>query len=251
MFISFLVSVFIGLFIFYIEIPESEKEHSIIEPNRLKDLFPRARLDTDFWYFSGGTGRFTRAVTIPKISKISQDLNEHRTIKILLIDPKDPNLCKSYATFRKSLRSNKETKIDWSESYVRNEIIATICSAIIHKSLNPLLEISIFLKRNFSTLRIDLSKSFAIVTKEDSKEPALLIPNGTFLWRTYKEEILQTAKQFEAIDLSIQLPNLQLDKIRVEIVKTICEKLDFDQFMVDGDFSVISEILNRNNNPYG
>lgn len=56
LFIALLVTTFLGWFTFYIEIPESEKKHSILEPNRIKDYFPKARLETDFWYFSGGTG---------------------------------------------------------------------------------------------------------------------------------------------------------------------------------------------------
>lgn len=250
-FISLLVAVFIGLFIFYIEIPESEKKHSIIEPNRLNELFPKSRMETDFWYFSGGTGRFTRAETIPEISKISQARNEHRTIKILLIDPRDSALCKSYASFRKSLKSNKESKTDWSESYVRNEIIATICCSAIYKNLNPLLEISIYLKKTFSTLRIDLSKPFAIVTKEDKKEPALLIPEDTFLYRTYKEEILQTAKQFESVDLSIRIPDLPIGKTTPEIIKSICDQLQLSQSLETTDYEVIAKILTKNHNPYG
>jgi hypothetical protein len=247
LFISLLVAVFLGLFIFYIEVPETEKKHEIVEPNRIKEIFVKGRLETDFWYFSGGTGRFTRAITIPELCKISKEKNEHRSIKIILLDPMDDSLCVSYASYRQNLKSSKN---EWTKKYVRNEIIATICSAIIHKSINPMLDINIYLKKNFSTLRIDINKTNCIVTKEDKKEPALLTPFETFLYRTYKEEILQVAKQCREIDMRCKMVNVTLGKISPSDIEEICLHLQYNSKLEDTDFKEISVIINKNENPY-
>ncbi|ABQ07374.1 hypothetical protein [Flavobacterium johnsoniae] len=244
---SLFVSVFIGLFLFYIEVPSSEKKHEIIAPNRLNEIFSKNQLNTDFWYFSGGAGRYTRAETIPKISKNSKVQNEHKTIKILLIDPMDDKLCKSYANFRNSLNSSKN---EWNLNYVRNEIIATICNAVIHKSLNQMLEVDIFLKKTFSTLRIDLSKNNCVVTKEDKKEFALLIPNDTFLYKTYKEEILQVAKQCEELDMRCVMQDLDIKEIKPSEIEEICLHFHFNSKLEEKNFIEIAGIINKNNNPY-
>jgi hypothetical protein len=246
-FISLLVAVFIGLFLFYIEIPESEKKHEIIEPNRIKELFIKGRLETDFWYFSGGTGRFTRAVTLPEMCAISKRNNEHRSIKIILLDPMDDKLCESYASFRQNLKSSKN---EWTFNYVRNEIVSTICSAIIHKNINPMLDINIYLKKSFSTLRIDINQVNCIITKEDKKEPALLIPIDTFLYRTYKEEILQLAKQYVEVDMRFKANNMVFGKLSENQIEKICQDLNFDVKLKSDDFKSIAEILNKNDNPY-
>lgn len=244
--ISLIVSIFIAWFLFKIEVPEEVTKLEIVEPNRLKELFSRARLDTNFWFFSGGTGRYTRAVTFPEISKISKDLNESRNFKILLLNPKDKNLCSNYANYRNSLKSAE--KSSWKKEYVQNEIVATICSAYIHKSLNPLLEISIFLKSTFSTMRIDLSQSNCIVTKEDKKDLALLTPSNTYLYKTYKEEVFHQSKQCEELDMKGHIENVNFGTIKAENIEEICLHFQFQGISLDYD--KIAQILNDNKNPY-
>lgn len=245
--ISLIVSIFIAWFLFKIEVPEQVTKLEIIEPNRLKELFARARLDTNFWFFSGGTGRYTRAVTLPEISKISKDLNESRSFKILLLNPKDINLCNKYATYRNSLKSAKN--VSWTTDYVQNEIIATICSGYIHKSLNPLLEISLFLKSTFSTMRIDLSQSNCIVTKEDKKDLALLTPSNTYLYKTYKEEVFHQSKQCEELDMKGHIENVNFGSVKAEDIEEIC--MHFQFHIINPDYDKIAKILNDNMNPYG
>jgi hypothetical protein len=246
--ISLIVSVFIAWFLFKIEIPEEVTKLEIIEPNRLKELFTRARLDSNFWFFSGGTGRYTRAVTFPEMSKLSQDLNESRNFRILLLNPKDINLCAKYAIYRNSLKSAKSKKDNWTKEYVQNEIIATICSAYIQKSINPLLEISIYLKSTFSTMRIDLSQSNCIVTKEDKKDLALLTPNNTYLYKTYKEEIFHLSKQCIELDMTGSIEDVKFGSITASDIEEICMHFHFQED--NPDYELISEILNKNNNPY-
>jgi hypothetical protein len=245
---SLIVSIIIAWFLFKIEIPEEVTKLEIIEPNRLKEVFTRARLDSNFWFFSGGAGRYTRAVTLPEMSKLSQDLNESRNFRILLLNPNDINLCDKYSDYRNSLKSVKSKTDNWTKEYVQNEIIATICSAYIQKSLNPLLEISIFLKSTFSTMRIDLSQSNCIVTKEDKKDLALLTPANTYLYKTYKEEIFHLSKQCLELDMKGSIENVKFGTITVDDIEKICSHFNFHK--QKPDYKIISEILNKNKNPY-
>lgn len=247
--ISLIGSVLLALFLFKIEIPEEEKKHEIVEAGRLKEIFARAHLQSNFWFFSGGTGRYTRSVTIPTMSKTSQDLNESRVIKLILLDPFDLTACDKYAKFRNGLRSGKDSKLTWTKEYVRNEILATISAAVLHKSKNPLLEITIFLKPNFSTMRLDLNQLNCLVTKEDKKEPALLSPSSTFLYRTYKEEIFHLSKQCKELEIkSIYLNKSYADVSPVDI-KQILSGTNIE--VSEDDFDRIAKILNENENPYG
>lgn len=129
--------------------------------------------------------------------------------------------------------------------------MATICSAIIHKNLSPLLEMSIYLKKSFSTLRSDLSNKYCIVTKEDKKEPGILIPNETFLFRTYKEEILHTSKQLEEIQSGFNLKDLSEKKITVQNIEKIVSNLGWSEKFDNNSCKEIANILNKNHNPYG
>ncbi len=248
-FVSLTVTVCIGLFLFYIELPDDEKKFEIVESFKIKELFDKERSGTEIWYFTGGLGRYTRTSTIPEIAKIAQSTNQHKSIKIQIIDPTDENACTNYANFRKGLNSASKNGIIWNKEFVRQECIATIVSAIIHKCNYPLLDLSICLKNNFSTLRIDLSSKMAILTKEDPKEPALVCREGSFLYRTYKEEILQTFKEYKPVNTSINFPYL-LATLTKENVQEIVQQLNLGSSLIDHDYQRITEIIKSNEKPY-
>ncbi|WP_221390164.1 hypothetical protein [Dyadobacter sp. NIV53] len=248
-FVSLTVTVCIGLFLFHIELPDEEKKFEIIESFKINELFEKERNQTEIWYFTGGLGRYTRTSTIPEIAKIAQRTNEHKSIKIQIIDPTDESICIKYANFRRGLNSASKNNSIWNKEYVRHECTATVVSAIIYKCNYPLLDLSICLKNNFSTLRIDLSSKTAIITKEDPKEPALICREGSFLYRTYKEEILQTFKEYKPINTSINFP-YQLQTLTTENVHDIINQLNLDSGLTVNDYEKITEILRSTEKPY-
>ncbi|MCP1384816.1 hypothetical protein [Runella salmonicolor] len=248
-FVSLSVTVCIGLFLFYIELPDDEKKFEIIESFKLKELFEGERNDTDIWYFSGGLGRHTRVVTIPELAKISQKTNQHKSIKIQIIDPANEIVCANYANYRKGLNSASKLSQEWTVEFVRNESIATIISALLYKNKYPLLDLSICLKNNFSTLRIDLSTKVAIITKEDLKEPALICRSGSFLYRTYREELLQTFKEYKPINTALNFP-YNIESISIQDVKTMLEKLDINIDLENETILKVLEIIKNKINPY-
>lgn len=248
-FVSLTVTVAIGLFLFFIELPDEEKKFEIVEPFKIGDLFQKERSGTEIWFFSGGTGRFTRSTTIPELAKIAKNNNHHINLKIQLIDPSNEHVCINYANYRKGLRSSDNSQGKWTKEYVRHEILSTIVSAIIHKSHFPLLDIAIGLKNNFSTLRIDLSSNVAIITKEDKQEPALVCREGSFLYRTYKEEILQTFKEYGQLNMLLEF-DFSLKDLTVDNVREVLEKLGIAKGLNENDYAQIQCILKQNNNPY-
>nr|WP_308994010.1 hypothetical protein [Mariniflexile sp. KMM 9835]MDQ8213579.1 hypothetical protein [Mariniflexile sp. KMM 9835] len=229
--ISLIVSLFLGWFLFKIEVPEDESKFEIIEPKRIADYFDKGRINTSFWYFSGGLGRFTRTVTIPKIAELSQNNNSSKTIRMNIINPMDKELCTNYSDFKNSLKSAKESKINWTSDFVKNQTYATIFKSIIYKSHFPMLEIDIYLKKVFNTTRIDQNESNCIVTKEDKRDLGLICTKDTFLYKTYKEEIFQESKQSIKFTIDKTIDNVNLKKITVANVKDICTlyKLELEE----------------------
>jgi hypothetical protein len=249
LFVSLTVTVGIGLFVFYIEIPDDEKKFEIIESFKLNELFEKERNHTEIWYFSGGLGRYTRSKTIPELSRISKNSNQHKTLKIQVIDPTNETVCNKYASYRNSLKSSNKNPNKWTKTYVRQEITSTIILAMLFKSTNPLLDLFICLKNNFSTLRIDLSSKTGIITKEDPKEPALVCRENSFLYRTYKEEILQTFKEYKSINTTLNF-TYDFETLKVEDIEQIARLLEINDGLTNEDFSNIYNLIKENNNPY-
>ncbi len=248
LFVSLTVTVCIGLFLFYIELPDDEKKFEIIESFKISEVFDKERSETKIWYFSGGTGRYTRTVTIPELSLKARNTNSHKTIKMQIIDPNNDNACLNYSNYRNSLKSASNSA-KWTPKKVKVESVSTIVSAVIHKSNNALLDISICLKESFSTLRIDLSSTSGILTKEDQLEPALVCKSNSFLYRTYEEEILQTFKQYCAINTTMNFI-VDMANLKVEDIKNITSQLDIDGGLDEEDFNLILKSLKENKNPY-
>jgi len=249
LFVSLLVTISIALYLDYIEIPENEKKYDIIEPFQIQEIFERERMHTSSWYFSGGTGRYTRAVTIPELSKIAKKSNKHITLKLQVIDPEDKTICQKYASYRSALRSSEKNDTKWTAEYVRQEVLSTIVSAYVFQSINPFLQISIAVKNSFSTMRIDISESSAIITKEDPKEPALICVKDTFLFRTYVEEIHQTFKEFRQINIPTQFVG-GIQELTPEKIETILNDLPITDLTTD-ECQQVCETLKKNLNPYG
>lgn len=249
LFVSLTVTVSIGLFLFSIELPDEEKKFEIIEPFKLGELFENERSRTEIWYFTGGLGRHTRAVTIPALAKLAQSANQHKIVKIQLINPDDEKVCSDYANYRRALKSASKNSGKWTISFVKRECTATIIAAALYKNEFPLLELTICLKNNFSTLRIDISSKVAIITKEDPSEPALVCREGSFLYRTYKEELLQTFKEYKIVDTNVSFP-YKASIITGKQAKEVAEKLRIGIDLDDDDFEDIATIIRTQDNPY-
>lgn len=249
LFVSLVVSVTIGGFLFYIELPEEEKKFEIIEPFKIDSIFERERSTTDIWFFSGGTGRFTRGETLPKLADISKRNNHHISIKILIIDPTNYETCKKYSEYRNGLRSADNRPEKWSGEYVKQEAAATLITALIYNTNYPHLDITVGLKSTLSTLRIDLSSKTAVVTKEDKREPALICTVGSFLYRTYKEEILQTLQQYEQINTTLN-DTYKLDNIDATNIIKILKDIGLYKGISHVDAARIAKKINNNKNPH-
>ncbi|WCT11552.1 hypothetical protein [Mucilaginibacter jinjuensis] len=247
-FVSLFVTVFIGIFMFYIEVPDEDKKFDIVESLRLGELFDRSLSQTDSWHFSGGMGRHTRAKTIPYFHKGSKSSNQQKTIKIQLIDPADVELCQTYANYRKSLRSAQGSEHAWTANFVRRELLTTIIIAVVYRSMNQLLDIEVRLKNSFSTLRIDMSSSVAIITKEDKNEPAIVCRDGSFLYKAYKEELVQSYKSQQPLKLS----NFDLDisSLSETTVERILIDLNLNNGLSSTDYKAICKTIKDNKNPY-
>jgi hypothetical protein len=240
--VSLIVSLFLGWFLFKIEVPEEQSKLEIIEPIRISDYFEKGRLNTSFWYFSGGAGRYTRNVTIPKLAELSNSNNASKNIRLNLINPRDTEVCNNYINYKNSLKSSKESKTIWDINFLTNQIFSTICLSIVYKSIYPMLEIDIYLKNYFTTTRIDINELNCIITKEDKGDLAIACLKDTFLYNTYKEEIFQVSKQSTKFSIDKTLNNVSLKKITSQNVKEISELYDLK--LDEDSIKKITSILN-------
>lgn len=224
-----------------------KSQMDIIEPKEIKDYLEKAR-DTDEYWFAGGTGRFTRSKTIPKLANDARFSNFSKKIVLILINPNNENVCTNYVKYRNRIRSGIKT--NWDTKKLKKELFATIVSAYSWKREQPLLDLTIGLIDHYSMFRIDLSTKLVVITKEDTSEPALMCEKDTFFFKSYLEDLRLSLNQSQILnekEEGISFNELDGEKIRDFITSLGLET----SILEDDDFKEIAEIVKKGENPYG
>ena len=246
---SIVTTVLIGTFAFYVFPKEEDLEFKIIEPTRIKTELLEGRLSTDHWYFTGGTGIYTRAVTLPELAKRARSTNTPIDIKLQIIDPLNIDLCRKYAEYRRGLNTSSTTPSLWNYKYVRNHSFATIVKSVIISSQEPLVEISIGLKNNFSLFRIDLCSTRVVVTKEDPREVAFIFYRSSSSFNSYVHEFRETFKQTKPLKEHYETMST-LEELDTEGVKKILLDLEIFIDIDQHDLKVILGLATSKTDPY-
>ena len=186
---SLIVTILVGTFIFFAT-PPIVRLASIepVDPRSISQLLSEASSTSAHWVLRGAMGRYTRAETLPSMLKAAKQSGVTRSIKLVLLDPDCSGSCTSYAAYRNGVASAK-TSDPLTEQIVREHIITTILSAVHVQNTEPMMQIEVYLSPMWSTLRVDLSDSYAILTSEDPRDPGLRVDQGSHFYGTYSKEL--------------------------------------------------------------
>lgn len=249
--VSLLVTVFIGLFIFWIT-PDviREEKIEIKEPRELPELFDRSFPSTDLWWYKGGCGRYFRTKTLPQMASWARKNSLSREIIAVILDPTDSELCDSHANYRRSTASSGSEKSKWDADKVRTELCATVVTALAYQQAEPMLRISLYLCSHYSAFRIDLSKDNAIITKEDRNAPAIVCSPNTHFYKSYKDEIVLSSRQSKRVP-EIKSQNIRLDSIdNIQVSKILKEAGILLPDCSDDFYHQVAVICKEKINPY-
>ena len=177
----------------------------VIDPKEIGPLLKKATSDSRSWIYKGACGRYTRATTLPTMAKSARQEGIGRDIRITLLDPSNDLLCEEYATYRRSLKSAKNGS-RWTKSKVKEEVIATVISALRYKHEEPLLRIEIHLINHFSAFRFDISDQYVIVTKEDSEAAGLKADKSTYFYDSYVDDSRLSERQSKVVSYTKKIP---------------------------------------------
>ncbi|MFJ7680281.1 hypothetical protein ACIQXQ_19835 [Peribacillus sp. NPDC097198] len=218
----------------------------VISPYQIKEKLREGREADEYWY-SGGTGRHTRAVTLPELAKASRTSNTTKRIYIQVLDPTNNDVLESYVNYRNRVRTG--AKDPWNIERAKKEIYATIISVYIWKREQPLIEVTLGLKKEVSLFRFDLSSSVLVITKEDPAEPALFCVQGTFFHKAYKEELRLSLEQSRVLRTDIK--GFIFSELSKEKLIYILKKLEiYDESLNDINLEEIIGLIRKGENPY-
>lgn len=245
---SIVTTVLIGSFAFYVFPKAEDLDFEVIEPTRIQQELAKGRIGTDHWYFTGGTGIFTRAVTLPELAKQARIANKPIELKLQLIDPLNNDICQKYAEYRRGLNTASGNRKLWTATFVRNHSFATIIKAILISSQEPLLDISIGLKNNFSLFRLDLSSTNVVVTKEDPREVAFVFHKNSTSFNSYIHEFRETFKQTRLV--KEYTTGISLEELDKEKLTKLLRDLELYSDVTNDDLEFILDLVTNSKNPY-
>lgn len=186
----------------------------------------RARLRTDRWFFKGGTGTYLRAVTLPRCVEAARRDRRALEFRIEIIDPANAEACERYESFRRSVSPEPDGTGDtWYRGRTRLESYATLFSACWNRQRFRLLDIRVAFTPIVSTFRYDMSAEYLIITQDDSRFPALLIPRTKSLFDAYGIELRNSFEQAGRVqlDLADQVP--LSDKPTIDELRALLDAL--------------------------
>jgi hypothetical protein len=214
--------------------------------------FVEARRHTDRWSFKGGTGTYTRAVTLPSCVESARRERRPLQVRIEILDPTDEALCEKYTRYRTSLSSGPDgTGEPWTLDRTRKESFATILAAYWYQQRFQFLDLSMGLTSTMSTFRFDLSATRIIITQDNSEFPAMMILSDSPLYDGYATELRNSLSQARRVPF--EEARVLFDEVPAEAqVREFFAAVKFPlpEFYSDADVYQIIEKAIHAKNPY-
>ena len=156
-----------------------------VPPERIGEAVDQLLADTSLWLFRGGSARFLRGTTLPTLSR---ELGRDVPVIVAVLDPRDVELCRSYAAYRAQI-GRKDGAV--SASNVQAEILATLYLAAWYGVRTRIRPRAVLL-RSFSQLRYDIGSTGLLVTVADRSKPALYAAADSWFYTSVRDELEQT-----------------------------------------------------------
>ena len=144
-------------------------EFKVLQPYQINNHHRECRTNTHEWWYDGGSGRYTRDITLPSLMNLCEE--QHRTMHvcIYILDPRDENVCRMYATYSNLVTPGNVV----TQANVKCDLLATIIAAYFYgRTLN----IDVYLKNHFSIFKREFSDNMVLVTRELQEPYYLRIP---------------------------------------------------------------------------
>jgi hypothetical protein len=209
-------------------------------------VIARARVNTDEYWFSGASGRFTRAVTLPELARAAHGANLRKKVVIQILDPENDDVCQTYANYRNRVRSARRGD-EWDVDTVRSELLATVVLAYAWRREEPLLEITVALKSALSLFRFDLGSDLLIMTKEDPSEPALQCDGGTFFYNAFREDLRLSLEQARVLPNAAGMRRNEITSARVS---ELLQAVGISPAIAEAHAARVVEIAKNPTDPY-
>ena len=180
---SVIILGFYALYVFFIGANTAVREVNVTRPQDISERMTAMPKGVRHYMFWGRSGSFFRAYPLLELDRQARENKRSIVVDVLLPDPNDERLVKSYRDILKALGEEP------GENPLLPNVLATCMACAIVSSNNKHLEIKVHLSRFLPAFRVDLSDNGAILTQDDKKKSALYFDYGSEFYDMFRSTV--------------------------------------------------------------
>lgn len=246
LFSSLAVAVIIGSFLFWAS-PRREEvgELRILQPYQINNYHRECRENTFEWWYDGGSGRYTRDVTLPSFVELCKEQRKKIHICIYILDPRNSDICQMYADYSNLVNPNNRV----TQTDVKCDLLATIVAAYFYKKN---LDIDLYLKSHFSIFKREFSDNMVLITREDRTKPGMVYSKDSDFYGAYKMELEQGRGLYTQLDGSVNwgMELVSCKKITIRHIEQLLELLKWGGIATGNELQKVQQFVKNKTTPY-
>lgn len=180
---SLIILAFYVLYLYFIGANTAVREVNVTRPQDIGERMRALPLDVRHYMFWGRSGSFFRSYPLLELDKQARENKRSIIVDVLLPDPDDGRLIKSYSDIMKALGEEP------GDNPLLLHVLATCMACAIVSSNNKHLEVRVHLSRFLPAFRVDLSDNGAILTQDDKKKSALYFEYGSEFYDMFRSTV--------------------------------------------------------------
>lgn len=180
---SLIILAFYALYVYFIGANTAVREVNVTRPQDISERMRALPLDVRHYMFWGRSGSFFRSYPLLELDRQARENKRNIVVDVLLPDPDDERLVKSYRDIMKALGEEP------GGNPLLPNVLATCMACAILASNNKHLEIKVHLSQFLPAFRVDLSDNGAILTQDDKKKSALYFDYGSEFWDMFRSTV--------------------------------------------------------------
>lgn len=180
---SLVILAFYALYVYFIGANIAVREVNVTRPQDISERMRALPLNVRHYMFWGRSGSFFRSYPLLELDRQARENKRNIVVDVLLPDPDDERLVKSYRDIMKALGEKP------GDNPLLPHVLATCMACAIVSSNNKHLDVRIHLSRFLPAFRVDLSDNGAILTQDDKKKSALYFNYGSEFYDMFRSTV--------------------------------------------------------------